>query len=172
LTLTITLLVGLASPLLINWLLPETYAIASHYVIGLALVMALREIAELLNLGCFIGKTTSTQLVINSLGAIVGIVAMLWWTPTYGVWGIILALITAQALRLLLFIIASQYYLPLPFPTRSLVLMASISIGWLLLGYQTSAIWQQLLTIVLGTGSLLATAFLLKILSIPQLSAK
>ncbi len=172
LTLTITLLVGLASPLLINWLLPETYATASQYVIGLVLVMALREMVELFNLGCFIGNTTSTQLLINAVSATAGISCMFWLTPAYAVWGIIFSLLLAQALRLLLFIIASQHYLPLPYPARSLLLMTSISIGWLLLGYQTSIIWQQLLIIMLGIGSLLAAAFMFKIISVPQLTVK
>jgi len=118
LALMITVLVGLSSPLLINKLLPDSYAMASQYAIGLVLVMLFKEMAELVNPGCFMGKTTGTQLLINTLGSLVGIVGMLWWTPDYAVWGIIFALLSAQALRLLLFFIASQYFLPLGMGTK------------------------------------------------------
>jgi len=171
LSLIIAVAVGLSSPLLINWLLPETYAMSSQYVVGLVLVMLLKEMAELLNLGCFTGKTTAIQFVINTIGASIGIVAMLWCTPVYGVWGIIFALLLAQATRLLLFFIASQRLLPLPYPTRSLVLLASISLGWLLLGLQTATAGQQLLTIIIGTTSLLGTAFYLRLIPMPVIVA-
>ncbi|MCF6255323.1 MAG: oligosaccharide flippase family protein [Gammaproteobacteria bacterium] len=172
LALIITVLVGLSSPLLINWLLPDSYATASQYAIGLVLVMLLKEMAEMINPGCFIGKTTGTQLLINTIGAIVGIVGMLWWTPDYAVWGIIFALLSAQALRLLLFFIASQYFLPLPYPARSLLIIMIISSGWLALGSQVSTIGQQLLLITAAMITLLATSLLLKLIPLPKMAAK
>jgi O-antigen/teichoic acid export membrane protein len=171
LVLIIAVLVSLASPLLITWLLPNSYVIAGQYAIGLVLVMLLKEVTELINIGCFNGKTTGTQLVINTIGATVGIAGMLWWTPVYAVWGIIFALLSAQALRLLLFFIASQYFLPLPYPTRSLVLLAIISIGWLMLGSQTATAGQQLLIIVTATSTLLGAALLLRLIPVPAVAA-
>lgn len=172
LALIITVLIALSSPLLINWLLPDSYAMASQYAIGLVLVMLLKEMAELVNPGCFIGKTTGTQLLINTIGAIVGIVCMLWWTPDYAVWGIIFALLSAQALRLLLFFIASQYFLPLPYPARSLMIIMIISSGWLILGSQISTVGQQLLLITIAMITLLAAALLLKLIPLPKMTAK
>lgn len=112
LTLIISVLVGLASPLLITWLLPENYAISAHYVIGLVIAMACKEIADLVNIGCFAGRTTTSQLLINVVAVIIGIVGMLYWTPTHAVWGIIYGLIAAQATRLILFLsLANTFYL-------------------------------------------------------------
>ncbi len=167
LALIITVLVGLTSPLLITWLLPDSYAMAAQYAIGLALIMLLKEITELINLGCFTGKTTGTQLIINTLGAIAGIAGMLWWTPTYAVWGIIFALLSAQTLRLVMFFMASQYFLPLPYPIRSLALLTAISVGWLTLGSQATTVSQQLLIIVIAISTMLGAALLLKLIPAP-----
>jgi len=168
LTLIITVMVGLAAPLLISWLLPESYAQAGQYVVGLVLVMALKEVAELFSIGCFAGKTTGTQLVINTMGAGMGILGMLWWTPIYGVWGIIYGLMFARALRLLLFFIASQHLLPLPYPTRSILLLVMLAMGSLIMGSQTASEGEQLLVTVVGTGCLLGTAFLLRLIPLPE----
>ncbi|MBL1277907.1 MAG: oligosaccharide flippase family protein [Ectothiorhodospiraceae bacterium] len=172
LALITTVLIGLISPLLINGLLPASYSISGQYVLGLVIVMLLKEMTELTNLGCFIGKTTGTQLLINILGAIVGITGMLWWTPAHGVWGVIFALLSAQALRLVLFFIASQHFLPLPYPGRSILLMAIISSGWLILGSQAATTSQQLLIIVIATITLLGTALLLRLIPLPAMMAK
>lgn len=172
LALVITVFVGLAAPLLINRLLPDSYVMAGHYVIGLVMVMLFREISELVNLGCFIGKTTGTQLFINTIGAMVGIVGMLWWTPVYAVWGIIFGLLSAQMIRLLLFFIASQYFLPLPYPVRSLMLMAMISGGWLMLGSQAATAGQQLFIIIMAMSTLSGAAFLLGLIPRPKAMTK
>jgi O-antigen/teichoic acid export membrane protein len=172
LALIISVLVSLASPLLINWLLPENYASSAQYVVGLVFVMLLKEISDLVNIGCFNGKTTGTQLFINSTGSAVGIVCMFWWTPLYAVWGIIFSLIFAQALRVLMFFIASQYFLPLNYPLRSLVLFTTISAGWIILGIQTITVTQQLLTIFAATITLLSAVIFLKLIPIPALMKK
>jgi len=172
LALIISVLVSLASPLLINWLLPESYASATQYVVGLVLVMLLKEISDLVNIGCFNGKTTGTQLLINSTGAAVGIVCMFWLTPLYAVWGIILSLIFAQALRVLMFFIASQHFLPLNYPLRSLLLFTSISAGWLIFSTQTITLTQQILTIFAAAITLLSAAIFLKMIPVPALRKK
>jgi len=167
LALIIALLVGLGAPLLIGYLMPAAYAMSSQYVVALVLVMLFKEMTELVNLGCFIGKTTGMQFVINSTGASVGIAGMFWLTPGYGVWGVIFALLLAQAIRFILFFIVSQQRLPLPYPTRSLLLLTSVSIGWLVLGSQTTTGVQQVLTMMTGTISLLALALFLKLIPVP-----
>ena len=163
-TLFVTVLVGLASPLLINELLPSSYAMAGQYAVGLVIVMALREMAELINLGCFVGKTTRSQLVINIIGALVGVTGMFLWTPVHGVWGVISALIAAQGVRLALFFVISQYFLPLPYPTRSLALLTILSSAWLMLGTQVESTPHQLLIIVSAAGCLLSMAAWLKLI--------
>jgi len=172
LALIIAVFISLVSPLLISRLLPDSYAMAGQYAVGLVLVMFLREVSELVNAGCFIGKTTGTQLMINTTGAFVGIVGMLWWTPVYAVWGVILALLLAQALRLLLFFIVSQHFLPLSYPVRSLILMTIISSGWLILGSRTTTAGQQLLVIMMAMSTLSGTAILLGLIPLPEMITK
>lgn len=141
--LIITLMVGLAAPLLINWLLPDSYNMAGQYVLGLVIVMALREITTLINIGCFSGKTTFTQLIINITASVAGILLMLWWSPLHGVWGIIFALISAQLLRLILFYKTSQHYIYLSYPTNSITILTVICASLMLLGTQTTILSYQ-----------------------------
>jgi len=164
LTLLIAVSVGLASPLLIQWMLPPEYALAGQYAIALVLVMAFKEIAELINLGCFTGKTTHTQLFINSIAASIGIIGMFLWAPQYGVWGVIAALLAAQTLRLVLFFTASQYFLPLAYPTRTLLLLTCFSVTCLGVGLQFSNALHQLWIALTASACLVTLVFMLKLL--------
>jgi hypothetical protein len=140
-------------------------------VVVMVLVMLFKEMAELVNLGCFTGKTTGMQFVINSTGASVGIIGMFWLTPVYGVWGVIFALLLAQALRLILFFNVSQQLLPLPYPTRSLLLLTGTGIGWLVLGSLTTTNVQQVIAILAGTLSLLTIALMRRLVPVPSILA-
>ena len=164
LTLILSVLVGLSSPLLIAWLLPDTYAISAHYVVGLVIAMACKEIAELVNIGCFTGETTSSQLVINIIAASIGISMMLLLTPNHAVWGIIYGLLAAQITRLLLFFYTSQYFLPLPYPKLPLLLLSCLSIAVIVLGSMTSELFLQIIYLLTGTLIVGLAAFLLKLL--------
>jgi O-antigen/teichoic acid export membrane protein len=167
LALLIAVWVGILSPALINWLLPENYTNAGQYALGLVLIMLLKELVELFNIGCFTGKTTTFQFIINLVAAIVGITAMLLLTPEYKVWGIILSLLLAQSIRLLLFYKASQYFLPLNYPLVPLLVFATQSIIWLLISSQIISLGQLIVILFLATGSLLATAQALKLIVLP-----
>ncbi|MEW5009015.1 MAG: oligosaccharide flippase family protein [Cycloclasticus sp.] len=168
LTLMIAVFIGLATPPLIAWLLPESYHIAGLYAFGLVMVMALKEMAELVNIGCFVGKTTKAQLLINLSGAAVCTLAMYVLAPRYAAWGIIMALLSAHGLRLLLFFLTSQYFLPLPYPTHRLLLLAALSIAFLSLGSQTDTVFQQFLVTLMAMSSLLAGSLLLKLVPFPK----
>ena len=168
LALIITVMVGLSAPLLINWLMPESYAMSAQYIVGLVFIMLLKEITELVNIGCFTGKTTYTQLIINVIGAILGVIFMLWWTPIYGVWGIILALLAAQLLRLVLFFYASQRELPLSYPIMPLIIITGISIFLLAIKALIDPSIQQLTLISIGLIALLGTTVYLKLIPMPE----
>jgi len=171
--LLITVAVGMISPALINWLLPEGYQQATHYVVAIALVMLLKELVELFNIGCFHGSTTSSQLVINIIGAIIGVSAMLWLTPLYQVWGVIFSLLLAQSVRLILFYKVSQHFLPLDYPLRTLFLLTLFSAGWLAFGSQIDSFGQSVLATSGAMVSLFASAYYLKLINLPaQLSRK
>lgn len=172
LVLIITAMVGLAAPLLINMLMPESYAMSAQYVIGLILIMLLKEVTELVNIGCFTGKTTITQLIINTIGAITGILCMFWWTPANGVWGVIFALLTAQSLRLIMFFYASQRVLPLSYPVRPLLLLTIISLGLLLINTQLDSNIEKIVIVVFGMTTLFGVSLSLKLIPSPMTLAK
>lgn len=167
LALLLTVWVGLLSPTLINWLLPESYTNAGQYALGMVLIMLLKELVELFNIGCFTGRTTNIQFIINLVAAIIGIGAMILLTPEYKVWGIILSLLLAQFTRLLFFYKASQYFLPLNYPVASLITLMALSIIWLLISSQITSLGQLIVILFLATGSLLAAAQALKLIDLP-----
>jgi len=164
LTLIISVLVGLASPLLIAWLLPDSYAISGQYVIGLVIAMAFKEISDLVSIGCFTGETTTSQLLINVTAVSIGIAGMLLWTVDYAVWGIIYGLIAAQTTRVTLFFIVSQYFLPLNYPKLPLLFMACFSIFLISLSGQVSGLFFQVTSLFFNTLLLIITAVFLKLI--------
>jgi O-antigen/teichoic acid export membrane protein len=133
-SLLIVVAVGLTAPLLVGLMFPPEYHTAMHYLPWLVLVMAIKDSAELLNLGCYTGKTTNLQLLINLAGGITGIVGMLAMVPLWGAWGAVGALAAAQVVRLLLYLGVSQRLLPLPYPTRGLVALSVLTLTLLWLG--------------------------------------
>jgi len=165
--LMITVSVALISPALIHYLLPESYQQASQYVVAVVLIMLLKELVELYNIGCFNGNTTSSQLVINIVGAVVGLVAMFWLTPLYSVWGIICALLIAQLVRLVLFYKVSQHFLPLNYPVRALLVFTLFSTLWLLAGSQINGLIQSIMFMTVATICLLMVAQHLKLIVLP-----
>ena len=126
--------VGLLSPLLIGLLFPADYAEAARFLPWLVLTVAIKDSAELLNLGCYTGDRTHTQFLINLAGGVAGLLAMLLLVPLWAAWGATWALLIAQTLRLLLYFVLSQRVLPLDYPLRALVGLAVLAIGLLWLG--------------------------------------
>lgn len=172
LALLIAVLVALLAPLLITWLLPDTYQQAGQYVVALVLVMLLKELVELFNIGCFNGETTTSQLIINVIASIIGITAMLLLTPQHHVWGIIFALLLAQSVRLFLFYKISQYFLPLNYPIHALLILVVISTLWLLLGSQINGAVPTIIAMFFATLTLLFSAQLLKLINLPFICTK
>lgn len=167
LALLIAVIVGLTAPLLINWLLPTSYSLAGQYAVGLVLVMLVKELVELFNMGCFTGDTTGSQLIINILGATVGLTSMFLLTPSFQVWGIITSLLLAQCIRLLCFYNTSQHFLPLRYPLGSLLMLTGLCMFWLLLSLQLATPGQSVLTTLIATASILTAAHLLKLITLP-----
>lgn len=158
LTLIAMVLVGLAAPLIITIAMPETYLECTHYIVIVIMVMGVRELTELVNLGCFIGQTTGSQLAINCIGSAVGVVVMLILTPLFAIWGVITALLAAQIVRLVLFFLISQYRLHLPYPVRPLMVMTVTSLIWIVLGAITHSL------------ALLALMLLVSLLTLPLIA--
>lgn len=168
LTLVLMALAALVAPLIIIEILPETYQQASRYVIGLVLIMGLRELTELINIGCFIDKTTQRQLLINTVGSIIGIVCMLWWVPLFSTWGLIAGLLIAQIARLWLFFWASQQRISLPYPLRHLSIVALMSLAWIGVSVLSDAAAYQILVLMGALISLPIAVLKLDLVPLPH----
>ena len=168
LALIITAVVGLIAPLLIQQILPAAYSSAAHYVVWLVLAMAFKECGELVNIGCFNGESTHSQLLINLLAASIGILLMFPLSAHYGAEGMVATLVVAQGVRLLLPYRVSQYYLPLPYPLLKLTGLLMLVVVWLSISQWNGGGWSQLGLSLLALGSLLLYAAALSLIPTPS----
>ena len=122
-------LVLLGSPIIMQWLIDPAYAAAMVYLPGLVLVFALKQIAEMANLGSYIGDSTWNVMAIDLICAAFALVALYvlgqWWQ----VHGVILAMVLAQCLRAFLFYNVSQRILKLHYSMVPLVLLSALSLA-------------------------------------------
>lgn len=168
LTLIITVVVSLGTPVLIDWLMPAGYAIAGSYAAILILSAACKELSELLNLGCFAGNTTRAQVVINAISGAAGFVLMIWLTPLYAVWGVTSALLAAQFLRLVLFYYVGQRLFHIPYPLGKGLLLTIAATLWIGIGMVMEvSVWMRCLLSVVAAISMLLLAIRLDLIKIP-----
>jgi len=106
---------GLLGPLLIQWLTPVEYHAAISILPWLLLCTLLKMLADLLNLGCFVEKTTKTQMNINLVACGFGGLLLVIFVPPLGIKGALVALIIANAIRMVLFYYFSQKKVYLPY---------------------------------------------------------
>lgn len=100
----ITCSVACLGPLLMTGLMPNNYSMAAQWVGALALMLAIREASEVLNLGILNQKNTLMLLTINITSALLATILCLIATRLWGVAGCIGSLILVQSLRLFLII--------------------------------------------------------------------
>ncbi|MFC1747537.1 lipopolysaccharide biosynthesis protein [Pseudomonadota bacterium] len=112
--------VGVCAPWLIRWLTPEAYHVAIVYVPWLVLATALKIISDLLNLGCYTSTNSRLQMQINLVCTCVGVALFAALIPSWGIGGVVAALVISNTLRLILFYYKSQNLLYLPYCFRPL----------------------------------------------------
>ncbi|REL36529.1 lipopolysaccharide biosynthesis protein [Thalassotalea euphylliae] len=108
-------LLGLVGPSLIRWLTPSDYHGAALILPWLLLCTALKLVAELLNLGCYIDADSQRQMYINLIASAVGAVLLVLLVPDFFINGALAALVIAYTVRVLLFYCWSQRRLALPY---------------------------------------------------------
>lgn len=170
LAIVVSTLLALLCPTLIEYLLPESYLKAGQYALAMIWIMLLKELVELFNIGCFHGKTTNTQFIINTIATVVGLTLMLLLTPIYEVWGLIFSLFIAQFIRLILFYNASQYFLNLNYHLTPLLILAATGITWVWLSTQPIfgfGLFALAILLVLATLSLCLVIMLFKLCPLP-----
>lgn len=102
-------------PPFILLVLPPEYHLAASVVIWLALINAVKNAGDLMNLGCFSGESSQTQMWVQWFCALLAVSGYLMFIPAYGIMAAVWVLAIVYLVRLLLFYLFSQHYLPLPY---------------------------------------------------------
>lgn len=123
---------GLLGPLLIQHLTPTTYHGAINILPWLLLCTLLKMLSDLLNLGCFVEKSTQLQMKINLAASAIGGLLLVILIPLFMIEGALVALITANAIRMGLFYYFSQkkVYLPYKFGYLYPAISAAVVATW------------------------------------------
>jgi O-antigen/teichoic acid export membrane protein len=106
---------GLLGPLLIRHLTPVDYHGAISILPWLLLCTLLKMLADLLNLGCFVEKSSKVQMNINLVASAIGGLLLILLIPLFRIDGALIALIVAGITRLGLFYYFSQKKVYLPY---------------------------------------------------------
>lgn len=145
-----TFVVITCSTWLVGLLMPEQYHAAINVLWVLAIAMAGKETAELINIGCFIHDSTRVQMHINIMGAVIGVLALSTLIPLYGAIGAAWALVLAQWSKCAAFYYYSQQQLPLAYPLKRLLgALVIISISGMVIVWQFTPV-MQVVTCVLS----------------------
>lgn len=88
----------------------------------------IKNAGDYLNLGCFSGDSSQSQMWIQGGCAILAAIGYFVVTPIYGVWGVVVVLCGTYAVRLSLLYIVSQKMEYLPYDHRKWMAAVSIAI--------------------------------------------
>jgi O-antigen/teichoic acid export membrane protein len=164
--------VGTVGPLAIEILTPVAYHGAIRWLPWLVAIMALQQIGDLMNVGCFVGRTGTLPALITALAAMVCVAGYALLIPHYDVLGAILATLAGQTVRWLVGLIASQRHVFLPYPGLRLALVTALGATMLVAAPNVVALLPA--GMLLGAGvACIATfggAVLLKLLPLPYLA--
>lgn len=105
----------LTVPSFIYLFFPSDYYLVAKVVVGLILVSAIKNISELMNLGCFSGESSQKQMWIQCLCAVIAVIGYYFLIPLYGVWAAVAVLGSVYSMRLALLYCVSQSLEPLPY---------------------------------------------------------
>ncbi|CEO39481.1 sugar translocase [Photobacterium kishitanii] len=155
----LTVLVCYFSPFFIDWFMPPSYQPAKEMVYILAVIFAIKELNELINLGALVKQETKKLLVINIFSTIIGVTMIILLTPYYKINGVLIALIVAQSIRTLSTYWLSQRCFAFPYAIKKiagLFVISAVAIG---LSQYQSTILLHLSNAFLSISTLLIFAF-------------
>ncbi len=110
------MVVILLGPVIIKGLLTNDYHGAAQLLPVLVLAMAIKQIANLMNIGCFVGSTTVLPTQINAGVAVLAGLLYPLSAFYFQVQGIVYAVLMVNVIRAGLFYCLSQRVLPLAYP--------------------------------------------------------
>ena len=131
----------LTVPGFIDLILPSSYQYAGTIVVALLAIGVIKSAGDYLNLGCFSGDSSQSQMWIQGGCAALAAIGYFVVTPIYEVWGVVMVLCGTYAVRLLLLYIVSQKMEYLPYDHRKWMAAVSIAVlaitsdrllGWVL----------------------------------------
>lgn len=118
----------LTIPGFISFALPQEYESAGVIAISLIVIHIIKNAGDMMNIGCYSGDSTHSQMWIQCCSAALAAVGYFVFGPIFGLWGIIFILGSAYSLRLILFFIVSQSHEKLPYRHTQWVLSVSIAV--------------------------------------------
>lgn len=140
-------------PGLMRLILPESYQMAGTIVVALLAIGMIKNAGDYLNLGCYSGDSSYSQMWIQGICAITAAGGYFIAVPTFGLWGAAGILALAYALRLILLYKVSQSMEYLPY--RHIRWVACIGVG-----ISAIALSQFLFQILTGVPELVIGLFL------------
>ncbi|MFM2641934.1 oligosaccharide flippase family protein [Vibrio chagasii] len=118
----------LTVPGFISLILPSSYHQAGVIVVALLAIAVIKSAGDYLNLGCFSGDSSQSQMWIQSSCAVLAAIGYFAVAPIYGVWGVITVLCVTYIVRLMLLYFVSQTMEPLPYEHSKWVMAVSIAL--------------------------------------------
>jgi hypothetical protein len=125
----IALGMALTVPSLLMLLLPEAYHAAGGITVALLAINAIKNAGDYMNLGCFCGNSSQSQMWIHIGCAAFAVTGYFWIVPQYGLWGVVAILGSVYLLRLILLYVVSQSIQPLNYEHRTWILSIIASVA-------------------------------------------
>lgn len=151
LTVGFAALVIMGSPIIIDLFINESFAGAMQFLPALTLIFAVKLTAEMANLGCYVGKTTWTVMAIDLFSAVVSVLGMYFLSASWGIDGVIAALLIAQSVRLSSFYFVSQKTLYLNYAKGKLAVLIAICVGLTYVSLQITQLLQHFVMLTVST---------------------
>ncbi len=157
----IALGMALTVPSLLMLLLPESYHAAGGITVALLAINAIKNAGDYMNLGCFSGNSSQSQMWIHIGCAVFAIAGYFWFVPQYGLWAVVTILGSVYLLRLMLLYVVSQSIQPLNYAHRTWILSILTSVSAWYLHAWVSQPLSPVLTLINGLLFGVATIILL-----------
>ncbi len=117
----IMLTAGLVAPVLIDLTMPDFYRDSIPIFFALLLMTGIKESSDIINVGCFTGEKTYTQLTINTVTMVAGGIGVFFAAMLYSLWSVVIVLVLAHALRCIAFYYFSQKKVALSHPKVQII---------------------------------------------------
>lgn len=132
------MIISLVSPFIIRFILPESYHGAAEIVPVLAIAMAIKQSAHLMNVGCYISGSTTLPTKINMILAAFSLVVYPLAILLQGAEGVMVGVVMVNIVRFALFYVYSQKALYLDYPLAFIARQFICLVAIVLVGTQSA----------------------------------